>query len=201
MKNSKKQIIGGLLVALIAIAVLYLSGANLRRSSSASIAMIDKDINKPKKIERLISHAKMTQLFKKANSSDLQVNLYPIKHSDDPKKNDFDLAVFYSDKAHGLIGQELNMSVKDFWTMSNNYVRYIKGKKKSYHQLPNGYELHVYRYQLGAKGDIVFSVSPEDQNTTIKIDSCRKPPGCAIILPTPVLLLSDSCRNPPGCTI
>jgi len=199
MKKSRRLIIGCLLVTLIAIAVLYPGSSNLNKSQSTIATLVNNGSTKNQKIERLISRAKLTRLFKKANSSELQVNLYPIKYTGDPSKNDFDLAVFYSDKSQGLIEQELKLSVEDFWTMSNYYVTYIKEKKKSTDQLPNGYELLVYKYQFDGKGDVVFSVSREDQSATVYVDLCRRPPGCPTILRTSVLLVSDTCRYPPGC--
>ncbi|MFZ6012081.1 MAG: hypothetical protein ACOYXT_17195, partial [Bacteroidota bacterium] len=190
MKTSKKLFAAGIIAVVIAVVVLYLGSA--AKGSSAIVEPIGKDSYK---IERVIPHDKMIKLFKKNGGDDIVLNIYPVKRSSGLSKNDFDLAIYYSDSSReNLLGQELKLDTKDFNALSNFYRSYLKEVHKAYDKIPNGYQLSISQKKLGQLKNMVLSVSLEDFEAIVRLDSCRYPPGCAAPTQLKMTSVYDSCR-------
>lgn len=129
-----------------------------------------------------------------ALSSQKQVimNIYPVKHSADMKKNDFGLAIFFQDalKNGSNLGNQVNEEL--FKKEYANYMGFLKGKNISPDEVTLG-------YQVGLDSSVAKQMQVPLCIATVP-GSGKDGKGIQSqyldLLPK---VLSDSCRCPPDC--
>jgi hypothetical protein len=145
-------------------------------------------------ISRTLPLQQIKRLFPRAATDGIVLNIYPVKHSTDPQKNDFELIIFALDKR----GREVLMSGRLeetlFKKQSACYVRFLHRQAIRKDDIPQGYQLRLNGASFGANNTLDLHIylppgtemsyalpKPNLLNTRKRLDSlpiCKCPPCC-----------------------
>lgn len=196
MKNTLYLVSATMLVAVI--------GFIGFRHSFSEVSASVKGISKTEKINHKISLAKVRSVCERLNGPYVLLEMYPIKHSPDETKKDFDVVVFYRDMHGPYLNKEEWMKAGEFRQKAGNYFSYLKKRKIDISQVPLGYETYISAKEFCKLTLLESSIYPNTMKMVMRSDTCRIPPGCnmnqvqtmSLTTSTPTY---DSCRIPPGC--
>ena len=142
-----------------------------------------------------LDKSQLEKAIEKSESKKIILNIFPVKRSADPGKNDFDLEVLYQDVYNFNTNVGGTVNKKLFETGSVNYMKFLRSRHVAKQTIPFGYRINVDGTTSKEKeADICVYALPVANNNTdqtgypkplLRSDSCRCPPGC----PCPKLLM------------
>ncbi len=187
------------LAILAIIIVIMVSYRKLPLNLGASLPM-----DTIKNINRKVDPQKMLEVCERAGASYLLLEMYPIKHSRDNSKEDFDIMVYYRDANGPYLSEKANG--KDFEGKVSNYFSYLKGRNVDFEKVPLGYELYFRKKEFCKLTLLEIQLDTKSLKMDVFLDSCRYPPGCdphlqEVASVTSTTVTYDSCRFPPGCRL
>lgn len=176
------------------------------RHSFLELSSSVKGISKSEKIKHKISLTKARSICERLKGPYVLLELYPIKHTPDENKKDFDVIVFYRDMHGPYLNKEEWMKSGELRQKAGHYFSYLKKRKIDVKQVPLGYEAYLSAKEFCKLTLLEANIYPASMKMIMRTDSCRIPAGCNINeMQTMSLTMStqtyDSCRIPPGCAV
>ena len=164
---------------------------------------------KDNKVYKNVTAKEISDALAKSKTNKVILNIYPVKLSDDPQKNDFDIALVYQDASDPGINLGSIVDIKTFENKSANFVNYLKTKKTPQDKVAWGYYIELDSTSVQESKGLSISVLAEKNQvawcnirytkTTVPTDTAigKCPPQCC----TSYTTFSDSTigRCPPMC--
>jgi hypothetical protein len=162
------------------------------------------------KVWKIVKASDIKKAVSKSEAKKIILNVYPVKLSKDPGKNDFDLMIFFQD-ATGLINLGSKINNKTFVSQSTWYVSYLKSKNIPLNKIPYGYHIKIDSAffhdfadfdicVIPEKAQIEYCLLPGTKNAAplSKPDSTGKcPPDCCNLFDP--LKIDSTGKCPPDC--
>jgi hypothetical protein len=134
------------------------TGKNQVSSDNNAENLTDKSNNN---IKKTVKAADIQNALVKSKSKKIVLNIYPVKLSNSPKKNDFDLLILFQDA--GEVNKNLgkDVSSKIFETQSASYVSFLKDKKLPRSKIPFGYYIEINSALMKDARDVKICIDPD----------------------------------------
>lgn len=151
--------------------------------------------NGDNKICKIVKAEDIKKALVKSKSKKIILNIYPVKLSNNSKKKDFDLMIFFQDdgELERNLGNKINS--KTFETQSAWYVGFLKGKNIPVNNIPFGYYIEITSAFIQDAGGLSICVLPEKA----QMEHCLLPGGKKFPGPPQAKGGDSTGKCPPDC--
>jgi hypothetical protein len=132
-------------------------GKNQITTESHAVAIGEKGNN----IRKTVKAADIKNALGKSTGEKIILNIYPVKRSNSPKKNDFDAMILFQDASDLDKNLGKDVSSKIFETQSASYVSFLKERKIPKTKIPFGYYIEINPAFMKNAGDLLICIDPE----------------------------------------
>jgi len=196
----------------VVICFVILTGSFFSNCNNNNNVVADKGEEKtkmPAKVEERICKLVKSDEIKNAlaKSKKAILNIYPVKLSDDPNLQDFDLRFIFQDGSGKNKVMDSTVNVKLLETQTDWYIGYLKNKNIPMNKIPLGYFVEMDPRSLSNSAGLSFCGKPGDETLEYYLLSekeasaapdttCKCPPVCCKFK---IMSIDTTGKCPPDC--